>query len=107
MGTAGSFFKNPIITKEEASRLLVLYPAVPTYNTLENKVKISLGYILDKVCHLKGYRVGKVRLFENQALVLVADLEATTAEIISFVKIIEDEVYKKTAIKIFMEVTLI
>lgn len=107
VGTAGSFFKNPIISPDEATALLALYPEIPTYNTLTNNVKVSLGFILDKICNLRGYRIGNVRLFENQALVLVADKGATTSEIISFVTVVKNEVYKKTKIKINMEVTTI
>ena len=106
-GTAGSFFKNPIISLASAQHLISLYPDLPTYNMFENKVKILLGYVLDKICNLRGYKIGKVSLYENQALVLVAEDKATTEEIIFFAKFVAEEVYKKTTLRITFEVTVL
>lgn len=105
VGTAGSFFKNPIITVANANVLLQKYPDIPTYPELFGKVKLSLGYILDTVCGLKGFAVGSVRLYEKQALVLVAGSGATTTDIKNFKKIISDAVFLKTGIIIEQEVT--
>lgn len=107
VGTAGSFFKNPIITEVEKERLIMLYPSLPVYPMRSGYVKVSLGYILDKVCNLKGFRKGNIRLYEAQALVLVADVGATTAEILSFASDIVDIVKQKTNIEIECEVTKI
>ncbi len=105
VGTAGSFFKNPILTTKQAKTLLAKYPDIPTYNSGATMVKVSLGYILDKVCGLKGFSVGPVRLYEKQALVLVATSTATTNDIQNFKKIIFDAVFLKTLIQIEQEVT--
>ncbi len=104
VGTAGSFFKNPIISKETFVELQQQYNDIPGYIQENGEVKISLGWILDRVCGLKGYRLGNVRLFEEQALVLVADKNATAEEIDSFAKIIEEKVFEKSKIKIEREV---
>ncbi len=104
-GTAGSFFKNPVITKEQADTLLAKYPDIPTYKSNDDRVKVSLGYILDKLCGLKGFAHGPVRLYEKQALVLVATPPATTSDIKNFKKIISDAVFLKTFIHIEQEVT--
>jgi UDP-N-acetylmuramate dehydrogenase len=105
VGTAGSFFKNPIITKEQSMQLLAKYPDIPTYPEDNNMVKVSLGYILDKICGLKGFANGHVRLFEKQALVVVVERGATTNEIKNFAKEITDIVFEKTFIKISQEVS--
>lgn len=105
VGTAGSFFKNPIVPVEVASGLVAKYPSIPTYPGPDGLVKISLGYVLDKICGLKGFAVGPVRLFEKQALVLVATEGATTTDIKKFVKIISEKVFERTEIKISQEVT--
>jgi len=70
-------------------------------------VKISLGYVLDKICGLRGYKVGNVGLYEAQALVLVNYGGATTAEIKKFATHISDMVYNKTKIIISPEVRFI
>ena len=105
VGTAGSFFKNPVIPKAEVAALLLKYPDLPTYPAANGQIKVSLGYILDKICGLKGFTLGHVRLYEKQALVLVADAGATTQEIKNFKNIISKIVFEKTFITIEQEVT--
>lgn len=107
LGTAGSFFKNPVVRRFEADALREKYPELPQYEAGEGMVKISLGYVLDKICGLKGYKVGNVGLYEAQALVLVNYGGATTAEIKKFATHISDLVYNKTKIIISPEVRFI
>jgi len=107
VGTAGSFFKNPIIINEEADRLHARYPELPLYPTADGQVKVSLGIILDKICGLRGYTKGTVGLYEKQALVLVAAVGTTTKEILAFADEIRERVYEKTQLVIEHEVNLL
>ncbi len=107
VGTAGSFFKNPIIARHVYEALLVQYPELPGFPEQNGDVKVSLGWILDKVCGLKGYREGKVGLYEKQALVLVCERSATAREVTDFVSHIIARVYKKTGITIEPEVRML
>lgn len=104
VGTAGSFFKNPVISIEEARELIAKYPDIPTYPASDAQVKISLGWILDHICHVRGFRDGKISLYERQALVLICDEGGTAKEIISFAKLIEEIVFNTTNIHIENEV---
>ncbi|MEK7606190.1 MAG: UDP-N-acetylmuramate dehydrogenase [Patescibacteria group bacterium] len=104
VGTAGSFFKNPIVSIEESTRLKGVYPDIPVFPVSETMSKISLAWVLDKVCHLKGYREGNVALFEHQPLVLVAYAGATEKEIHSFAHHVEEKVFAATGIHIEREV---
>lgn len=104
VGTAGSFFKNPIISTAKANALLENFPELPVYPVDKLTTKVSLGYILDKICQLRGYQVGRVRLYEQQALVLVAESGATAAQVSDFADYIADKVYEATGIKIEREV---
>lgn len=107
VGTAGSFFKNPIIDGKHKDELLGVYSEVPHYQEGGDMFKISLGYLLDKVCGLKGYRVGNVGLSEAQALVLINYGGATADEIKNFVEEVSEKVFQKTKIKISPEVNFI
>ncbi len=106
-GTAGSFFKNPIISAEHASTLREQYPELPVYPQSDGQVKVSLGWILDHVCSLRGYTDGRIGLYEKQALVLVCERGTTAVEVEQFSKMIADIVYEKTRIIIEKEVTVI
>ena len=104
VGTAGSFFKNPIVSREVAHELQRRYPELPCYPHGTSQIKCSLGYILDKICGLRGFVDGRVRLYEAQALVLVAERGATATNIADFAVFVAQQVYEKTGIVIEREV---
>jgi len=102
-GTAGSFWKNPIISAEAFAELKKAYPLIPSYPAGE-RVKVPLAWILDVVCGLKGHARGRVHLFRNQPLVLTVEIGATAAEVDAFAREIEATVRGKTGIIIEREV---
>jgi len=103
IGTAGSYFKNPSITLAQVAALLDRYPALPHWPQPDGTVKVSLGWILDQVCGLRGYTDGAVSLSAHQALVLLNTGDSATA-ITEFAQYVADTVYKKTHITIEPEV---
>ncbi|MCB9814252.1 UDP-N-acetylmuramate dehydrogenase [Candidatus Nomurabacteria bacterium] len=104
VGTAGSFFKNPIIKNEVYEKLKVEWPDLPGYPASETETKVALGWVLDKVCNLKGFCRDGVCLYEQQALVLVNIGSQSAEAIIKFENFVIDEVNKKTGIAIEPEV---
>lgn len=103
-GTAGSFFKNPILSKRKFDKLKARYPELPGYPEPDGKVKVPLAWILDHVCHVKGQMDGNVGPYENQALVLVTKPGATAAQVVARAKELMDMVEKATGIKVEAEV---
>ncbi|MDO8510186.1 MAG: UDP-N-acetylmuramate dehydrogenase [bacterium] len=106
-GTAGSFFKNPIIDEAEYLNLVSRYRELPGYPEKNGKIKIPLAWILDKVCLLKGYRKGNVGLFSNQPLVVVNYGNATTEEIINFTREVSQKVFEAAGLTIESEVRIL
>ena len=105
VGTAGSFFKNPIVTVEQYATLLEEYPSLPAFESSLGYMKISLGYVLDKILNLKGYCEGSVCLYEKQALVLIANTGAGSKEVKQFAEKIIERVQNKIGVQVEMEVT--
>jgi len=105
VGTAGSFFTNPVITAAAYRALRASYPDVPGFPTATGDVKVSLGWILDKVCGLRGYYEGAVGCYEGQALVLVQTGGADTSAITAFAQMVAERVLTATGIAITWEVT--
>jgi len=103
VGTAGSFWKNPIVSKEHFAELLAKYPNMPSF-LFGDQIKIPLAWILDNVCNLKGYSKGPVNLWKNQPLVVVAEKGATESLVSNFVGEIKSLVKQKTGIEIDREV---
>ncbi len=103
-GTAGSFFKNPVVTVEKFEELKKSYPELSGYLEPDGRMKLSLGWILDKICNAKGLSVGNVSVYEKQALVLVAKPGATATEVVSLANELMRRVKDKTGIDIEGEV---
>ncbi len=103
-GTAGSFFKNPIISADKFAELKSKYPELPGFPESDGRVKISLGWFLDKVCDVKGLQKGNVQVYEKQALVLVTKPGATSEEVVSLAHELMNLVKEKTGIEIEGEV---
>lgn len=103
-GTAGSFFKNPIISKKELKTLQEKFPDVPYFPEARTKIKIPLGWILDHACKLKGLRDGAVGTFENQALVLVNYGGASAQDVVNFSNKIIATVKEITGLSVEWEV---
>ena len=106
IGTAGSFFKNPSVSQSELAVLLERHPTLPHWPQPDGLVKVSLGWILDKICHLRGYTDGAVSLSEHQALVLLNTGDSAAA-IATFVQHVTDTVYQETKITIEPEVRFV
>jgi UDP-N-acetylmuramate dehydrogenase len=107
VGTAGSFFKNPIVSAAVFATLKAEYPELPGFPEQNGDVKVSLGWILDKICNLRGYREGNVGLYEKQALVLVCEKGSTAREVRMFVEKIIARVHEHIGITIEPEVRMV
>jgi UDP-N-acetylmuramate dehydrogenase len=106
-GTAGSFFKNPLISKDLFATLRETYPDVLGFPAGDAHIKVSLAWILDHVLHLNGVRVGNVSFFHAQPLVLCAHDGARAEEIDSCARDVARRVFAATGITIEREVQML
>ena len=102
-GTAGSFFKNPVVSATMFASLRETYPELPGYEQHDG-VKVSLAWILDHVLNLRGYTENHVALFERQPLVLVTRPGATAYDVDAFASHIAEKVFDATHVAIEREV---
>lgn len=70
LGNAGSFFKNPVLSKEKTEYLLEKFGEIPIFETKRNQFKVSAGWLIEK-CGFKGIQRGDVGIYRDHALVLV------------------------------------
>lgn len=106
LGSAGSFFMNPVVSSEYARKMARHYPQMPQYATDDGKVKISAAWLIEQ-CGWKGKRVGNVGTYEHQALVIVNYGGATGREIAAFAKAVCDSVKEKFDVMLVPEVNMV
>lgn len=106
LGNSGSFFKNPIISKEEFDKIHALHPEMPHYVITETTVKVPAGWLIEKA-GFKGKRFGDAGIHKNQALVLVNYGNATGQEILAVSRDVQATVLQEFGIAIEAEVNVI
>ena len=106
LGNSGSFFKNPIISKEAYEKAKTHHPEIPHYVISESEVKVPAGWLIEQA-GFKGKRFGDAGVHKNQALVLVNYGTATGAEIVALSKRIQQTILEKFGIAIEAEVNII
>ena len=105
-GNAGSFFMNPIVSREKYEQLAAQYEGMPHYDVDADHVKIPAGWMIDQ-CGWKGRSLGHAGVHDKQALVLVNRGGATGAEIVALSDAIRADVKAKFGIDIYPEVNII
>ena len=111
MGSAGSFFKNPVISAEHFSRIEASAKAehgadykVPHYDLPDGTVKVPAAWMIEQ-CGWKGRRSGGAAVYDKQPLVIVNYTgEAYPEEIIGLERRIIDSVKAKFNIELHPEV---
>lgn len=105
IGSAGSFFMNPVISPMKFAELEEKYPKMPHYD-VPGGVKVPAGWMIEQ-CGWKGKRMGNVGVYDKQALVIVNWGNATGKEVVALCNAIQNDVYSKFGIKIYPEVLFI
>lgn len=106
IGSAGSFFKNPVIERAQFEALLTEYPTMPHYDEPNGKVKVPAGWLIEQA-GWKGWRDEHVGVYEKQALVLVHYGGGKVEDIVYLAKRIQDSMEEKFGIKISPEVNFV
>jgi len=105
-GNAGSFFMNPIVSREKYLQLAAKYPDMPHYNVDSLHEKIPAGWMIDQ-CGWKGRSMGRAGVHDRQALVLVNLGGATGEEIVALCRAIQQDVRQRFDVDIYPEVNVI
>lgn len=105
-GNAGSFFMNPIVSREKFEQLLAAYPQMPHYYIDAAHEKIPAGWLIEQ-CGWKGRKLGRAGVHDRQALVLVNCGGATGDEIVTLFQTIQQDVRERFGIDIHPEVNVI
>jgi UDP-N-acetylmuramate dehydrogenase len=85
--SAGSFFKNPIVTAEQLAEVTrhaeARGLAIPSYPALEAQHKIPAAWLIEQSGFMRGFNRGRVGVSSKHTLALVNRGDATAAELIA------------------------
>ena len=119
IGSAGSFFKNPVINREQFEALHKDYPDMPHYDEPDGRVKVPAGWLIEHsgpstgsgtgsgIASWKGWRDEHVGVYDKQALVLVHYGGGKGKDIVELARKIQDSVEAKFGIRISPEVNFV
>jgi UDP-N-acetylmuramate dehydrogenase len=86
--SAGSFFKNPVLTQEQydglAARAAAKNLQIPSYPALEARKKVSAAWLVEHSGFSKGLVSGAVGISRKHALAIINRGNATASDIVAF-----------------------
>lgn len=133
VGTAGSFFKNPVVSAQKYESLINEFPEIKAYaqgditgynipcarseiqtpclcfshSLGDNTYKLSAAWLIDHVGKWRGVRRGDAGVHEKQALILVNYGTASADEILSLAQEIKNDIKEKTGVTLEEEVVVL
>ncbi len=103
IGSAGSFFKNPVVSRDDFARISPDGSA-PHFDLPDGTVKVPAAWLIDQ-CGFKGAREGGAAVYERQPLVIVnASGEATPSEVLALEQRIINGVRERFGVTLHPEV---
>jgi len=102
--SAGSFFKNPVVSEEQygelARRAAIKALVLPSYPALEKAHKVSAAWLVEHSGFARGYRLGNVGISSKHALAIVNLGGATAAEVLTLKNQIQQRVEQTWGIRL-------
>ena len=99
---AGSFFHNPLVDAAFGQRLAAAYPGLPCYAQPDGRVKLAAGWLIEQ-SGWKGRNLGRVGMYEKQALVLVNRGGAHGGEVRALARAVQADVRERFGVELTPE----
>ena len=105
MGSAGSFFKNPVVAVEHYERLKAEYPDMVAYPVAEG-YKLAAGWLIERA-GWKGRSMGRCGVYDKQALVLVNLGGCTGAEVLALAEANTADIHDRFGVTLEKEAIIV
>jgi UDP-N-acetylmuramate dehydrogenase len=111
--SAGSFFKNPIVSEEQLSAIAVISgkvpPQFPAGTGAENarQVKVPAAWLIEQAGYSKGFRFGRAGVSSRHTLALVNLGGASAEEILALAGQIRGAVHARFGLRLEMEPAMV
>ncbi len=100
LANAGSFFKNPVVSPDQARSLLCEHPDLPHWRLADGRVKLAAGWMIEQL-GWRGHRIGDAGVHEHHALVLVNHGRASAGQLAELIGVLRQSV--RTAFGVVLE----
>ncbi|MEZ4601559.1 MAG: UDP-N-acetylmuramate dehydrogenase [Syntrophotaleaceae bacterium] len=94
IGSAGSFFKNPVISAAQFRALAEREPGIVHFSLPDGDYKLAAGWLIE-ACGWKGRNMGGAGVHDRQALVLVNRGQARGREVMALAAAIQESVFNR------------
>lgn len=98
--SAGSFFKNPIVSRETFASIRAEFDSVPSFSVDQENVKIPAAWLIENAGFGKGYALGRAGISSKHTLAIINRGGANAADILA----LKDEI--QAAVKSKFDITL-
>jgi UDP-N-acetylmuramate dehydrogenase len=114
--SAGSFFKNPVVTTETFVRIEEIArernlisggEQVPNFPAGDGKIKVPAAWLIERAGFHKGYGRGPVGISSKHTLAIINRGAATAREVIGLMKEIQERVAEKFGVPLTPEPVLV
>jgi UDP-N-acetylmuramate dehydrogenase len=109
--SAGSFFKNPVLSEEQHEDLKQRAAArgltLPSYPALETRKKVSAAWLVERSGFAKGFGFGRVGISTRHALAIVNRGGATAADVLALKQEIQHRVEEIWGIRLEPEPVMV
>jgi UDP-N-acetylmuramate dehydrogenase len=109
--SAGSFFKNPVLSAEQHEDLKQRAAArgftLPNYPALETRKKVSAAWLVERSGFAKGFGFGRVGISSKHALAIVNRGGATAADVLALKEQIQTRVEEIWGIRLEPEPVMV
>jgi UDP-N-acetylmuramate dehydrogenase len=111
--SAGSFFKNPVVSAAEADRIQALAEQhvpgkmMPRYPAADGQVKLAAAWLVEQSGFSKGYSMGPVAISRKHSLAIVNRGGATAKDILALKGEIEKKVFDIWGVRLHPEPVLV
>ncbi len=102
--SAGSFFKNPIVSNEKFAEMCEKFgDRIPSFKVDEDHMKIPAAWLIEKAGFQKGYTKGNVGLSTKHTLALTNRGDSTAKEILKLKEEIQTKLKEKFSVDLHPE----
>lgn len=109
--SAGSFFKNPIVTASQLEEIAARFgqrpPAYPAVVDGESRFKVPAAWLIERAGFPKGFRLGRAGISTRHTLALVNCGGASAAEILTLRDVITERLLSQYSVVLEMEPVLV